>query len=247
MNRSLLRSHLWFPLLAFLAAFGLLEILVLDPVIARAWSFDPLTLQWRGAGSGAWWARGVLHTGGRWLVRGIAAAALLAWLSSFVFARARAIRLPAGFVALAIVLCVTLVGGLKTLTNVDCPWDLIGFGGHQPYVLLFADRPDYLPSARCFPGAHSSAGFALVCFYFVLRDPHPRAARWALGIALATGIAFSIGQEARGAHFLSHDLTSAALVWFMQLALYRWLLWPRTPPPAARAACSSATHPPAAT
>ena len=42
-----------------------------------------------------------------------------------------------------------------------------------------------------------------------------------LAIALAVGIAFSIGQEARGAHFLSHDLASAAIVWFVQLALYR--------------------------
>ena len=40
--------------------------------------------------------------------------------------------------------------------------------------------------------------------------------------AIALGAAFSIGQEARGAHFLSHDLTSAAIVWFVQLGLYAW-------------------------
>ena len=41
-----------------------------------------------------------------------------------------------------------------------------------------------------------------------------------LAAAIAVGITFSIGQEARGAHFLSHDLTSAAIVWFVQLGLY---------------------------
>jgi membrane-associated PAP2 superfamily phosphatase len=34
------------------------------------------------------------------------------------------------------------------------------------------------------------------------------------------GLAFSIGQEARGAHFFSHDLSAAAIVWFLQLGLY---------------------------
>jgi membrane-associated PAP2 superfamily phosphatase len=53
-----------------------------------------------------------------------------------------------------------------------------------------------------------------------LRDRSRRLAGWALTIALAVGVAFSIGQEARGAHFLSHDLTAAALVWFVQLLLY---------------------------
>jgi membrane-associated PAP2 superfamily phosphatase len=63
-----------------------------------------------------------------------------------------------------------------------------------------------------------------VCFYFLLRDRSRRVARWALASAIAIGVAFSIGQEARGAHFLSHDLTSAAIVWFVQLALYARLL-----------------------
>ena len=87
------------------------------------------------------------------------------------------------------------------------------FGGNRPYVTLFADRPDYLPRAGCFPGAHSSSGFALMTLYFALRDARPRLARAALGVALLVGTAFAIGQEARGAHFLSHDLTSVALSW----------------------------------
>jgi len=120
-----------------------------------------------------------------------------------------------------------LVGGLKVLTNVDCPWDLAGFGGHNPYIALFADRPNALPRAECFPGAHASSGFALMCFYFAFRDRSRRVARWMLAAAIVIGIAFSIGQEARGAHFLSHDLTSAAIVWFVQLALYVKLLRPR--------------------
>src|SRR5207342_1086221 len=106
-----------------------------------------------------------------------------------------------------------IVGALKATTNVDCPWDLAEFGGDRPYVSLFADRPDSLPRARCFPGAHASSGFAFLFGYFLLRDGARRRARWALAAAILLGVAFSVGQEARGAHFISHDLTSAAIVW----------------------------------
>jgi membrane-associated PAP2 superfamily phosphatase len=214
------RRHLGWPLLAFTLLFAVLEIFSLDRVIAREWYYNVHAGKWLGSGDGAWWARGILHTGGRWMVRGIAAAAIALWALSFRFDRLREWRRAAGFVALAMVLATLVVGGLKSVTNVDCPWDLVGFGGDKPYFALFADRPDALPHAQCFPGAHASSGFALLCFYFVLRDRSHRAARWAFAAAVTVGIAFSIGQEARGAHFLSHDLTSAALVWFIQLGLY---------------------------
>jgi membrane-associated PAP2 superfamily phosphatase len=88
-------------------------------------------------------------------------------------------------------------------------------------VHLFGDRPDDLPRAQCFPGGHSSSGFALLALYFALRDRRPRAARWFLGGALAVGTLFAFGQEARGAHFLSHDLWSLGIAWFTCLAVYR--------------------------
>jgi len=214
------RAHAWWPLFTLVVVFGVLEVFSLDQVIARSWYFNVETAQWLGAGTGEWWARGLLHTGGRWAVRGVAAGSLALWSLSFVLERLRDRRRPAGFVILAMLLATLLVGGLKSVTNVDCPWDLIGFGGDNPYVALFADRPDTLSRAQCFPGAHASSGFALLCFYFVTRDSSRRVARWMLATAIAVGVAFSIGQEARGAHFLSHDLTSAAIVWFVQLGLY---------------------------
>lgn len=218
------RTHLWWPLLAFTLLFAVLEVFSLDRAIARDWYFNASTGQWLGAGSGEWWARGLLHTGGRWAVRGVAAAAAALWALSFAMPELRPWRQSAGFVLLAMVLATLLVGSLKSVTNVDCPWDLTGFGGENPYVALFADRPDSLSRAKCFPGAHASSGFALMCFYFVFLHRSQRVARWMLAAGTTVGIAFSIGQEARGAHFLSHDLTSAAIVWFVQLGLYAWYL-----------------------
>jgi membrane-associated PAP2 superfamily phosphatase len=213
-------AHVWIPLALFVPLFFLIEWLGLDRVVAHAMFYNSPADQWLGAGSGDWWSRGLLHDGGRWLARSIAGSALALWLASFVSAGARHWRRTAGFVFLAMAASIAMVGVLKAVTNVDCPWDLVEFGGSRPYVALFADRPDLLPHAQCFPGAHSSSGFALVCFYFVLRDRSRRAARGALLAAALVWAVFAFGQQARGAHFLSHDLASVAIVWLVQLALY---------------------------
>ena len=220
-----------------LAAF-LLEWLDLDRAVARALFYHPAAQGWIGSGAGDWWAHDLIHSGGRWLVRCIAAAALACWALSFHVPRLAPWRRQALYVFAGMVLVTLTVGLLKVLTDVDCPWDLEGFGGTRPYVSLFADRPDYLPAARCFPGAHSSSGFALMAIYFVLRERSPRWSRAAFLFAVAVGAVFSIGQQARGAHFLSHDLTSAALSWGILATLHARMFaagW-RTAPAVAGAA-----------
>lgn len=221
------RWHALWPLATWLLLFGLIEGLSLDRGIAHSLFYSADAHQWLGGGSGDWWAHRLIHDGGRWLVRAAAAGALVAWLASFAFAAVRGWRRPAGYVFLAMVLSVGIVGILKTVTNVDCPWDLAEFGGTRPYVALFAHRPADLPHAECFPGSHSASGFALVAFYFILRDRARIAARWALLAACLVGMVFSFAQEARGAHFLSHDLSSVIIIWSVQLALYAALLKPR--------------------
>jgi membrane-associated PAP2 superfamily phosphatase len=220
------RNHAAWPLIGFALVFASVEALGLDRWIAGSLYFDSGAGHWLGTGTGDWWAHALLHDDGRWLVRGIAALAMLLWAGSFVVPAWRNLRLRAGYVALSMVAATALVGGLKAVTNVDCPWDLAGFGGNHPYVALFAHRPDYLPLARCFPGAHAASGFALFSLYFAWRDSARGRARLCLFAAVLVGCLFAVGQEARGAHFFSHDLVAAAIVWFVQLALYAWLLKP---------------------
>ena len=178
-------------------------------------------------GAHTWWAEDLIHEGGLGLVRAIVLAASLGYVASWCSARARGLRRDAGYVLLAIGLGTGIVGLLKQLTHMACPWDLTEFGGTYPFVSLLSLRPPGAADVACFPGAHASGGFALMCFYFVLRDRRPRAARVLLLLGILTGAVFAFGQEARGAHFLSHDLTSAAIVWFAQLALYVGLRAPR--------------------
>jgi membrane-associated PAP2 superfamily phosphatase len=219
MTRRFWISHAVLPGAAYVLLMMAIVASDADRHLANAFFYDAEAGRWIGAHTR--WAETWIHTGGRDFVRALALGTVLALVAGCFVERLRPRRREAAFVTLAIVLSTGLVGLLKHLTHVDCPWDLVGYGGANPYIPLFGRRPDSLPAAACFPGAHSSSGFALVCFYFVLRNHW----RWAALMAgLAFGALFAFGQEARGAHFLSHDLTSAALVWGVQLALSRAML-----------------------
>jgi membrane-associated PAP2 superfamily phosphatase len=210
--------HAWPVLLLFTGTACVFAISQLDVVIAQALFFDPLAHGWIGADS--WLVNEFIHTGGGWAVRVVGLAAVAVWISSFVSAPMRAWRRPAGYFASAVLLTVGVVGLLKTVTNVDCPWDLSAFGGRLPYVDLFSSRPDGLPRARCFPAAHAGSGYALTALYFLARERSRLLSRVGLGIGLLLGLAFGVAQQSRGAHFLSHDLWSAFFGWMIPLTLY---------------------------
>jgi membrane-associated PAP2 superfamily phosphatase len=219
------------PLILFVAAYIWLYRSGADIALASWAFFDPVQGHWRGAD--AWLSNEALHSGGRWLIRGIVLAAVSLWVSTLTGA-ASDWRRPAAYFVFAVVLTVGITGLLKTITNVDCPWDLSAFGGRFPYVPLFGDRPEELRPGRCFPAAHASSGYALMALYFVFRDRAPRLAYGGLGAGVLVGLVFGIAQQSRGAHFISHDLWSAMLAWLIPLTLYvfgfRCQLWnPRQP------------------
>jgi membrane-associated PAP2 superfamily phosphatase len=210
--------HVRWPLYVFVPIALVLATTDLDLDIARALFFDSAHGHWRGADSV--WVTVVLHTGGRWAVRVLVFAAIVAWAATFVRPAIRTWRRPLVYFIIATVLGVGIVGLLKVLTNVDCPWDLQPFGGAFPFVHLFADRPDALRRAACFPAAHASSGYALLALYFVWRERDERRARLGLALGIAMGCLFGVAQQARGAHFLSHDLWSAFIVWTIAASVY---------------------------
>ena len=210
--------HARWPLGAFVAAALLLALTRFDLTIANALFFDASSHHWRGAGN--WWINDVVHTGGRWLVRAVVVLAVAQWVATFLDRSLHGARRPAGYLAVAIVATVAVVGLLKVLTNVDCPWDLQAFGGHFPYVQLFDARPVELRQAQCFPAAHASSGYALMALYFLAYERSRRLAMMGLAAGLLLGLVFGIAQQARGAHFVSHDLWSAFLAWIISLTLY---------------------------
>lgn len=126
------------------------------------------------------------------------------WLSSALQYRLR-------WVAALAVAHSGLVSWLKHQMPHACPWDITRYGGNSPWFPAFAA---HLPgmTGHCFPAGHASSGLWLSALCLCWLPQHPRKA---LGVALAglaVGFALGWGQQMRGAHFLSHTLTS---LWLM--------------------------------
>ena len=217
------KSWLIWPAVAYLAAFGLVEISGLDLRLASCF-FDPV--------SGTFprrndvWFRDIAHDLGRdgVVCAGVVALGCLA-LGAVDRKGARAaakadLRRAATFVVLGLLLGSGQIAALKQVTNVDCPWDVDLFGGDRPYVPLLETRPPELPPGKCFPGGHSSGAFGFFGLYFVTRERYPKSAALVLARVVISGVFYSAVQWARGAHFVSHDLTSALICWSTVVLLY---------------------------
>jgi membrane-associated PAP2 superfamily phosphatase len=218
------------PLAVFAVLATLFAFTQTDIKIAHAVFFDGTRHDWIGAQN--WWVNRFLHAGGTWFIRLLVVAALVTAGLSLFNERLRAFRRPALYFALSVILSVGTVGALKTITNKDCPRDLTEFGGEHAYVSLFDHRPADLRGARCFPAAHASAGYALLALYFALRERNRRWSKYGLAIGVLMGLIFGISQQSRGAHFISHDVWSAFIVWTVALSTYvgvfRARLWGAT-------------------
>jgi membrane-associated PAP2 superfamily phosphatase len=165
----------------------------------------------------------LLHDVAQAAMKGIVVLLLLAWLGSWLNGYLARRRRELGYLLLSVVLSVGLVGLGKQVTNVDCPWDLQAFGGQRIFYDLFDNKPAGAPVGRCFPGGHSASGFALFGLFFLLRRRRPSHAALGLLPALLLGAGFAVVQWVRGAHFPSHDLTTAYVCWLTALACAHWV------------------------
>jgi membrane-associated PAP2 superfamily phosphatase len=113
---------------------------------------------------------------------------------------------------------VLVVSSLKGVSATSCPWDLSAFGGVARHVSHWSWLRDG-GSGHCFPAGHASSGFAFVGGYFVWRHRSPAWARAWLAVALLAGFTLGLGQQVRGAHFMSHTLWTGWLCWSVALGI----------------------------
>ncbi|HEC15366.1 MAG TPA: phosphatase PAP2 family protein [Sedimenticola sp.] len=217
-NHSFWRNHLYAPLTAFLLLAGLFEYSGIDLMFA----------DWLYRLEGGRWAlrhdflfSGILHQGAARLMKILALLILVLAAASHRIAKLGPYRRALWCLALSMPASALLVNIGKGLTHVDCPWDLLRYGGGQPYLGLFEPHSGEGGDGQCFPAGHASGGYALVALYFFFLQTNPERRFHGLGIGLACGLLFGFTQQLRGAHFLSHDLWTLAICWFNSLAWHQ--------------------------
>ena len=166
----------------------------------------------------SWFANDFMHN---YTKRFIIAMFLIYLITTFYLAVIKKQKVYSRIIMMtALIVGTAMVSLLKLFFDVDCPWDLVRYGGDKPFFSLFNYNPDYLPSSRCFPAAHASVGFTLIALYFHAIVMKKNTQLYYLIGALFTGFAFGIAQQFRGAHFISHDLTSLIVVIAVNLTIY---------------------------
>ena len=127
---------------------------------------------------------------------------------------------------IAMALGPAIVAILKDINSFHCPWDLKRFGGSADFSSSW-----FVPSAqagRCFPSGHAAGGFSLIALMFAgIAEGRTRLRTFGLIAALCAGAAFSMVRIAQGAHFLSHNLSSAAIDWCAAALAFAPLLMQR--------------------
>ena len=158
------------------------------------------------------WLTRVLHEGGRigawllWLVLLPALCRPACWPRSLD-------RKSRWQLIISVLAAVLIVNILKYVSHSSCPWSLEEFGGTATYVPHWLWRNGDGGPGRCFPAGHASAGFAFMTAWFSWCRSSPiTAAAW-LGAAMAAGLILGVGQQLRGAHFMSHTLWTAWICW----------------------------------
>jgi membrane-associated PAP2 superfamily phosphatase len=208
---------------------------VLLAILLYAWTrfsdFDLQVSQWLfSAGGGhffdSWFLTDVMHEGVRAAGYTLAYALLLALLTSLAWPLLKAARMPLAFLVISVALGSSIVVELKHLTNVYCPYQLTIFGGaHQlysPFDISTWNASD--SGGQCWPGGHSSYGFAMWAFYFIAREYRRALALPVLITVFTYGNILGGVRVIQGAHFLSHQWWTALLCWFITVFFYVLLL-----------------------
>jgi membrane-associated PAP2 superfamily phosphatase len=222
--------HLFVPLLCAAALLTLLEESTIDLWLADRW-FALEGYGWTLRDH--WLTYDVIHHHGKQMLIGVGLLLMCLIALSYRFAALRRWRAPMTYLLTGMAVLPALIAYFKQYSPVPCPWDLARYGGDTLYQHSLSYRFGPAESGHCFPAGHASGGFALLTLYFSAYRYTTRRALFLLP-GLLVGTVFALGQQARGAHFVSHDLWTMSLCWFGALGLFLLFRPHRWPGPPAR-------------
>ncbi len=186
--------------------------------------FDSLSHSWLWREN--WLFQGLLHKGGRFFDLLAAGTWCLLFAATILDKNIQKYRKPLLYFLCAAISGPFFVGILKHITHIYTPWDIIPFSGPLPYIHLFDAVPEGLPVGEAFPAGHASGGYAFVSLYFFLHQLGVSKEKYGLAAGVFLGAIFGFAQQARGAHFPSHDLFTMAICWYGAFFIY-FLFYPK--------------------
>ena len=136
------------------------------------------------------------------------------WLASFKVEKLKPLRWTYGYFFCMVILSTSIIGLLKSQSAHACPWN-ITIPTSQGFFWDFSAS-----KGHCFPGGHASTGFALMAGYAVFRQSDKKRAYFFLISGCILGFAMGWAQMMRGAHFLSHNLWTAWIIWLVNVVFY---------------------------
>ena len=139
---------------------------------------------------------------------------LIIWLASFKVEKLRPVRWSYGYFFCMVILSTSIIGLLKSQSAHACPWNST-IPASQGFFWDFSAS-----KGHCFPGGHASTGFALMAGYAVFRQSNRKRAYFFLVSGCILGFAMGWAQMMRGAHFLSHNLWTAWIIWLINVVFY---------------------------
>jgi membrane-associated PAP2 superfamily phosphatase len=215
-DRNFWIYHLVLPLVAAILVLASLERTGVDLWLADRWyAFEGYHWALRNH----WLVNQVIHRDGKELLAGLGLALAITLAASYRLPRLQNWRRPIAYLLTCMVVLPALIAGFKHFSSAPCPWDLVRYGGGLPYHHSLSYFFGAAGTGHCFPAGHASGGFALLALYFATYFYARYPAIYLLP-GLLIGFTFAFGQEARGAHFISHDLWTLSLCWFGALGLF---------------------------
>ncbi|MES2626237.1 MAG: phosphatase PAP2 family protein [Pseudomonadota bacterium] len=214
---TFIRDHLVWPMLGFTLLVVLLALTDADILLADQ-IYQLSGSSWRLRD--AWTTSVLLHEGGRKLINVAAVVLLLSALASLRVQRLKVHRRALFYLLSSALISGLIVNLLKQLTHVECPWDLVRYGGAYDYDGIFSGHVLTSHVGACFPAGHASAAYSWFGVYFIAHTYRPSLQRYALGGVVLLGLVFGIAQQLRGAHFISHDVWTVGICWLVATLVY---------------------------
>lgn len=172
----------------------------------------------------AWLFKSLLHDTGKLVPVGVAL--LLLYMRAHGHAshsRWHDWRSDVVYALMVLLISTAIVGALKDSVPIACPWSLMEYGGNKSHYKMAAWLTGVIPAGvgagHCWPSGHAAGAFGMIGLYFVLRTRRHGAALPLLLVLVGWGALSGWAQIARGAHFTSHVLWSAAICWAVAVSL----------------------------